>query len=268
MSKFRVSCIQTNTSTNIQKNITNLEILIKKAKERKSTLVCLPECVGIMSSSKNELEEFCKNNLFLNFIYEVAKKFKIFIVVGSTVVKGGKEKFYNRSLVINPKGKQICYYNKINLFDVIISKKEKYSESNLYKAGTKVKVANLPWGKIGLTVCYDVRFPNLYKNLAKKGSIFFSIPAAFTKVTGKDHWHCLIKSRAIENGCFVFAPAQCGNHDDGRETFGHSLIVDPWGKVMAEGKNEPCVITAEINLSLVEESRKRIPAMTDYNFKY
>ena len=202
MSKFRVSCIQTNTSTNIQKNITNLEILIKKAKERKSNLVCLPECVGIMSSSKNELEEFCKKNLFLNFIYEVAKKFKIFIMVGSTVVKAGKGKFYNRSLIINPKGKQICYYNKINLFDVIISKKEKYSESNLYKAGNKVKVANLPWGKIGLTVCYDVRFPNLYKNLAKN----FNIDSK--KLTAKNNqqfrfcnyfWHRIYYHSPLEN---------------------------------------------------------------------
>ena len=268
MAKLIVSCIQTNTSYDIQKNITKLELLIKKAKERKSNLVCLPECASIMSNSRNELEKFCTKNIFFRFICDIAKKFKIFIVVGSTIVKTTERKFYNRSLVINSQGKQICFYNKINLFDVILSKKEKYSESNLYKAGTKVKVANLPWGKIGLTVCYDVRFPNLYKNLAKKGSIFFSIPAAFTKVTGKDHWHCLIKSRAIENGCFVFAPAQCGKHDDGRETFGHSLIVDPWGKILAEGKNKPCVVTAEINLNLIDESRKRIPAMTDYNFKY
>ena len=268
MSKFIVSCIQTNTSTDIQKNITNLEILIKKAKERKSNLVCLPECTSIISNSKNELEKFCTTNIFIKFICDVAKKFKIFILVGSTIVKASRRKFYNRSLVVNSKGELICFYDKINLFDVILSKNEKYSESNLYKAGTKLKVADLPWGKIGLTICYDVRFPNLYKNLAKKGSIFFSIPAAFTKLTGKDHWHCLIKSRAIANGCFVFSAAQCGKHDDGRETFGHSLIVDPWGKILSEGKNRPCVVTAEINLDLVEESRKRIPAMTDYNSKY
>lgn len=268
MSKLIVSCIQTNTSSDFQKNMINLELFIKKAKERKSKLVCLPECASIMSNSKSDLEKFCEKNPFQRFICNIAKKFQIFIVVGSTIVKSSKEKFFNRSLVINSQGKIICFYNKINLFDVVLNKREKYFESNLYKGGTKLKVVELPWGKMGLTICYDVRFPNLYKSLAKKGSIFFSIPAAFTKLTGKDHWHCLIKSRAIENGCFVFSAAQCGKHDNGRETFGHSLIVDPWGKILSEGKNRPCVVTAEINLDLVEKSRKRIPAMTDYNSKY
>ena len=148
------------------------------------------------------------------------------------------------------------------MYDAKLNSKEKYFESKLFKSGNRVKTTNLPWGKLGFSICYDLRFPNLYKSLAKRGADFFSIPAAFTYTTGKSHWHTLIRARAIENGCFVFAPAQCGTHKNGRKTFGHSLIVDPWGKVIAEAKNQIDVIDAQIDTELVKNVRKKIPSMT------
>ena len=135
-----------------------------------------------------------------------------------------------------------------------------------YKSGSSLTVCQLPWGKVGLSICYDLRFPSIFRKLAKKGSDFLSIPAAFTKTTGKAHWYSLIRARAIENGCFVFAPAQCGTHDDGRKTYGHSLIVDPWGEVLAEAKNKPSVLTAKVDINLVNDARAKIPAMTNYDF--
>ena len=149
-------------------------------------------------------------------------------------------------------------YDKINLFDVYLSKSEKYLESRNYAAGKKIVVSNLSWGKLGMSICYDLRFPNLYRKLAKKGANFLSILAAFTSTTGKAHWHSLIRARAIENGCFVFAPAQCGVHDNGRKTYGHSMIVNPWGIVLVEAKNDKKqIIDTTINIDEVADCRKK-----------
>lgn len=264
MSHFNACCIQTNSTSKLDENIKNLIPLIEKSVKKKSDIIFLPECVGIFTDSKPLLKSFNVNNKFLDFIKESCIKFKLFIVVGSIPVKSKNNKFFNRSFLISPKGKIVGFYDKINLFDVILNNNENYMESKNFDAGKDLKVFKLPWGKIGLSICYDLRFPSLYKELAKKGTHFFSIPAAFTKTTGKHHWESLVKSRAIENGCFVFAPAQCGKHDNGRETYGHSLIVDPWGKILSQGSNKPGIIFSKIDLNLIENSRSKIPAMTDY----
>ena len=265
--KIKVSCIQTNSFISPTENINHVNTLIKKAIKKKPDLICLPECVGIFSDDKKKLNNFCRNeNLFLNFIKDFSKKYKVHFIIGSLPFIKSNKKFLNRSLVINNKGQVIAEYDKINLFNVKLNSKEKYLESKLYDSGKKIKVVSLPWGKLGLSICYDIRFPNLYKKLAKNGADFLSIPAAFTKTTGKAHWHSLIRSRAIENGCFVFAPAQCGIHQNKRETFGHSMIVDPWGKILVEAKNKPTVITAEINISSIKGIRRKIPSMTNYDF--
>ena len=156
-------------------------------------------------------------------------------------------------------------YDKINLFDVNLSQSEKYFESKNYAAGKKIVVSDLSWGKLGMSICYDLRFPNLYRKLAKKGADLLSIPAAFTFTTGKAHWHSLIRARAIENGCFVLSPAQCGVHDNGRKNYGHSMIVNPWGKVLVEAKiNKIQIISTFINVDEVKENRKKIPSTTDF----
>ena len=266
MSKFYVSCIQTNSTSDPIINIKKTLFLIKKAMTKKTDLICLPECVGILTDNKKKLDIFFsrKKNIFLDFVIETAKRFNVHIIIGSLPEKKRNGKYLNRSYLIDNKGFIKTSYDKINLFDVKLSNVESYLESSIYDPGNRIKLGSLPWGKVGMSICYDIRFPMLYKKLAEKGALYLSIPAAFTETTGRDHWHSLIRTRAIENGCFVFAPAQCGTHDNGRRTFGHSLIVDPWGRILAEGKNKPAVVYAEIDFSQIKKIRDKIPSMTFY----
>ena len=167
----------------------------------------------------------------------------------------------NRSVLIDNNGKIRTFYDKIHMYDVVLSKKEKYFESKTFSAGNKLKSFNLPRGRLGLSICYDLRFPNLYRKLSKSGSLFISIPSAFTEITGKKHWHTLIKARAIENFCYILAPAQGGTHYNGRKTYGHSMIVSPDGKILKELKKSEGVITVSINQNLPKKLRKVIPSL-------
>ena len=167
----------------------------------------------------------------------------------------------NRGFLIDQQGEIAAHYDKIHMFDVDLPNGETYRESRTYTPGEDAVTANLPWGRLGLTICYDLRFPALYRALAETGSIFLAIPSAFTKQTGEAHWHVLNRARAIENGCFVFAAAQGGSHENGRDTFGHSLIVDPWGRVLAEADVDPAVVIAEIDPAAVAAARARIPSL-------
>ena len=200
-------------------------------------------------------------DIYLNGIKNLAKKYKKWILIGSLIIKVSKNKLVNRSVLINKDGKIISYYDKIHMYDVTLSKKEKYLESKTFTAGSKIKSAKLPWGKLGLSICYDLRFPNLYRKLSKAGSLFLSIPSAFTETTGKKHWHSLLKARAIENFSYVFAPAQGGSHYNGRKTFGHSMIVSPEGKILKELKKTEGVITVLIDEKLPKRLRKIIPSL-------
>ncbi|MBM3565527.1 MAG: carbon-nitrogen hydrolase family protein, partial [Alphaproteobacteria bacterium] len=191
------------------------------------------------------------------------------LLAGSLALKaeGEAERCANRSILIAPTGAIEARYDKIHMFDVDLGPneegvRERYQESRSYRAGEKAVTADLPWGRLGMTICYDMRFPHLYRALAKKGAAFFSVPAAFTRPTGRAHWHVLLRARAIENGAFVFAPAQCGEHADGRKTYGHSLIVDPWGAVLAEGGEDVGVIAARIDPAKVAEARAKVPALS------
>jgi len=264
--KFRVACFQTCSSDDPQENFKMLDQIFNRIKNKSFDLICLPECVSIFTDSKKIINNYIENfhDHFINLMKEKAKFFGANILIGSHPFKKKNEKFSNRSLLIDSSGNVICYYDKINLFDVDLGKNESYLESKNFDAGKFIKIANLPFGKLGMSICYDLRFPNLFKKLAKKGADFFSIPAAFTYTTGKSHWHTLIRARAIENGCYVFAPAQCGTHKNGRKTFGHSLIVDPWGKILSEAKDDICFIDAVIDKNLILNSRKRIPSMSSY----
>ena len=177
----------------------------------------------------------------------LAKKYKKWILIGSLIIKVSKNKLVNRSVLIDNKGKIKTYYDKIHMYDVVLSKREKYFESKTFSAGKKTKSFKLPWGKFGLTICYDLRFPNLYRKLSKAGCLFISVPSAFTETTGNRHWHSLLKARAIENFCYIFAPAQGGTHYNGRKTFGHSMIISPDGKILKELKKSEGVITVSID---------------------
>ncbi len=261
---FRVSCIQLKSNNSIDFNLKKTEKLILKAIRQKTDFILTPEISSLFSLKRKQLLKICtpmKNDIYLNGIRGLAKKYKKWILVGSLIVKISKNKLVNRSVLIDRNGKIRTYYDKIHMYDVILSKKEKYFESKTFSAGKKLKSFNLPWGKLGLSICYDLRFPSLYRKLSKDGAIFLSVPSAFTETTGKRHWHTLLKARAIENFCYIFAPAQGGRHYNGRKTFGHTLIVSPDGKILKELNKYEGVITVTINEKTPMKLRSIIPSL-------
>ena len=260
---FRVSCIQLCSSDCIKSNLARSERLIKRAVSQKANLIITPEVSSKFSLNKKKLLEVAttmSNDSYLLGIKKMAKKYKKWILIGSLIIKN-KQKLLNRSVLIDDKGKIKIFYDKIHMYDAKLSKSEKYFESKTFKAGKNIKVVKLPWGKLGLSICYDLRFPNMYRKMSKKGAIFLSIPSAFTETTGKRHWHTLLKARAIENFSYVFAPGQAGKHCNGRKTYGHSMIVSPDGKILKElGKREG-IITVTIDPKKAIQLRKTIPSV-------
>ncbi len=245
----------------------NIEAAVRMIGEAKSAgaeYVLTPEMTNIMEVKRERLfttivEEEADTSLAT--FRELARKLGIFVHVGSLAIKLSADKAANRGFLINPKGDIAARYDKIHMFDVDLANGESYRELRTYRPGEMAVLSDLPWGRLGLTICYDLRFPALYRALAEAGASMLAIPSAFTKQTGEAHWHVLMRARAIENGSFVFAAAQGGKHENGRETFGHSLIVDPWGRIIAEGGIEPGVVMAEIDLSEVAKARARIPSL-------
>jgi len=191
----------------------------------------------------------------------LATELKIHLHVGSLALKFSAEKAVNRSFLISPEGAVLASYDKIHMFDIDLPGGESYRESNAYRPGGSTVVAETPWGRFGMTVCYDVRFPHLYRTLAQAGADFLAVPSVFTVPTGRAHWHVLLRARAVENGCFVFAPAQWGEHAGGRKSYGHSLIVDPWGEVLAEAGEETGIVTARIDPARTAEARRMVPSL-------
>ena len=261
---FRVSCIQLRSNNSISQNLKKTEKLIHKAIKQKTDFILTPEVSSLFSLNKKQLLKVCKSmneDNYVKGIKIIAKKYKKWILIGSVIIKISKTKLVNRSVLIDNNGKIRTFYDKIHMYDVVLSKREKYFESKTFSAGNKLKSFNLPWGRLGLSICYDLRFPNLYRKLSKSGSLFISIPSAFTETTGKKHWHTLIKARAIENFCYILAPAQGGTHYNGRKTYGHSMIVSPDGKILKELKKSEGVITVSINQNLPKKLRKVIPSL-------
>ena len=261
---FRISCIQLRSNDNIYYNLKRTEKLINKAIKQKTDFIITPEVSSLFSLDKKRLIKICKTmneDVYIKGIKSLAKKYKKWILIGSLIVKISNNKLVNRSVLIDKNGKVRSYYDKIHMYDVILSNREKYFESQTFSAGNKIKSFKLPWGKLGFSICYDLRFPNLYRKLSKSGSIFLSIPSAFTETTGRKHWHALLKARAIENFCYIFAPAQGGTHCNGRKTYGHSLIISPDGKILKELNKSEGVITASIDPSLAKKLRNKIPSL-------
>ena len=263
-SKFKVALIQMRSGLDPQANLVAVLAGIDEAKRGGVDYVQTPEMTNVLENKRERL--FTKifgeeQDPTLATLREVARKLSIYIHLGSLAVKASPEKAANRAFLIDRKGDIAARYDKIHMFDVDLANGESYRESNSYRPGEVAVVADLPWGRLGLSVCYDLRFPALYRALAEAGASFLAIPSAFTKQTGEAHWHVLMRARAIENGCFVFAAAQGGRHEHGRETFGHSLVVDPWGKIIAEGGTEPGVIIADIDPAQVTAARSRIPSL-------
>ena len=260
---MKVACIQLSSGEDYNKNFKDIVKYINQAIKNKSDLIITPETSSLMSSNRETLFKYSfemNKDPILKKVKEISKRYKKWILIGSLCIKV-KNKLRNRSVLIGPNGKIIKYYDKINMFDVKIPNKEQHKESKTFKPGNKLVTANLPWGKIGFTICYDLRFPELYRNLSKKNLNFIAVPSAFTKFTGQKHWLTLLKARAIENFCYIFAPAQTGKNTSKRETFGHSAIVSPDGKLLTLKKFGKGIIYSKINPNLPMELRKIIPSL-------
>tara|TARA_B100000787_G_C16104853_1_gene255308 strand:+ start:51 stop:836 length:786 start_codon:yes stop_codon:yes gene_type:complete len=260
---MKVSCIQLSSGENYQVNFKKYLHFLKKAIDKGADLILTPETTSIVTDDKNILFKNAysmKDDIFIKETKILCKKFKRWVLIGSLPIKE-RNKLKNRSIMINSRGKIVSYYDKINMFDVKLGKKESHKESNTYKAGKKITTVKLPWGNIGLTICFDLRFPELYRTLSKKKLNFISVPSAFTKITGKRHWHTLLKARAIENFCYIFAPAQTGKNTKKRETYGHTVIISPDGKIIKEKKYGEGIIFAKIDPTLSMKLRKIIPSL-------
>ena len=264
-STFKAAMIQMRSGMTPGANIDDAARLIGEAKAAGADYVQTPEMTNILAANRERLfativEE--EADASLATLRELARKLSLFVHIGSLAIKLSPERAVNRSLLIDPKGDIVARYDKIHMFDVDLGNGERYHESNSYRPGEIAVLADLPWGRLGLTVCYDMRFPSLYRALAEAGATMLAAPSAFTQPTGEaGHWHVLLRARAIENGSYVFAAAQGGSHESGRATYGHSLIIDPWGRVLAEGGAEPGVVMAEIDPAEVAKARGRIPSL-------
>lgn len=263
--KFTVACVQNCAIDDIAYNIRDASELVRQAVGEGADFVCLPEyftCLERTDSLYIERGYREDEHPALPHFSGLAAELKIWLLLGSLAVKISEEKVNNRSYLLNADGEIVQTYNKMHLFDVSLKRGESYKESRTVAPGDRVCVADLPWGRLGFSVCYDVRFPQLYRNLGQAGVDFISIPAAFTATTGAAHWHVLVRARAIESGCYVFAPDQFGKRPWGRRTYGHSLIVDPWGAVLADAGAERGLAIAEVDTDKVRDARRMIPALT------
>ena len=261
---FKAAMIQMRSGLDPAANIDAAVRLIGEAKSAGADYVQTPEMTNILAAKREQL--FAKiveeeTDRSLATLRELARTLGITVHAGSLAIKVSPDRAANRSFLIDPRGEIVARYDKIHMFDVDLDNGESYRESNNYRPGESAVVCDRPFGRLGLTICYDLRFPALYRALAEAGATMLAIPSAFTQQTGEAHWHVLNRARAIENGCFVFAAAQGGTHENGRATFGHSLIIDPWGRILAEGGSEPGVVMAEIDPSLVAKARGRIPSL-------
>ena len=263
---FRLACVQVNAGNEIAQNVDVASGLIRSAALEGAELISLPECVALLESDREALfrKSFKQDDHpALRQFRALAVDLGVWLHVGSLAVLSSGGRIWNRTLLLDPHGSVEATYDKIHMFDVELSERETYRESATYQPGDAAVVANLPWGRAGLTICYDVRFPSLFTGLANAGAEIIAVPSAFARTTGQAHWHVLLRARAIETGCWVFAAAQCGDHSGGRKTFGHSLIVDPWGEIVAEAAEEPAVIIADIDLSRVAAARRSIPTLAN-----
>ncbi|QDI77534.1 MULTISPECIES: carbon-nitrogen hydrolase family protein [Leisingera] len=260
------------TSTDIPaENLETVKAMMAEAVRGGAGFVLTPEVTNCLSGSRTHQKDvLCheENDPTLAALREEAARHGVWLLLGSLGVKtrDNAGRFANRQFLISPQGEIVARYDKIHMFDVEVTPEETYRESDGYRPGTKAVVAETPFARIGMTICYDVRFPHLHRALAQGGAQILTVPAAYSYVTGAAHWHSLLRARAIETGCFVLAPAQTGKHPasrgPSRKTYGHSLAVAPWGEVLADAGQEPGVTYVDLDLEKVAEARKRVPSLT------
>jgi len=266
---MKVAALQLCASDDPVANLALTLSMVQQAAEAGAQFIATPEVTNCVSSSRrrqNEVLALQENDQTLAAMCAAAARFGVWISVGSLALKlPDDDRFTNRSFMIDPSGQIVAQYDKIHMFDVTLSETEQYRESDGYRAGDHAVIADTAFGKIGMTICYDIRFPHLYRGLAKSGASILLIPAAFAQPTGRAHWEVLLRARAIETGCFVIAAAQTGEHQTSqgrpRKTYGHSMIVSPWGEILADAGEDQGIIYADLDLSLVESTRARVPSI-------
>lgn len=267
---MRVALVQMTSGIDPAANAVRAAALVREAAATGAALILTPEMTGLLDGKRERMMGNARHeqeDATLAGLREAARQTGATILLGSVPILQG-ERCANRSFLISGSGEIVARYDKIHRFDVDLPGGERYRESRSYDAGTKAVIADAAGLRLGLTICYDVRFPHLFRALAQAGAQAIAVPAAFTRTTGQAHWHVLLRARAIETGCYVFAPAQSGHHEDGRDTFGHALIVNPWGEILADAGEGEGICFADIDAGAVAEARARIPSLQhDRNFE-
>ena len=262
---FRVAAIQYCANDNAKDTLAHIQPLIAEAASR-ATLLTLPECASYLAASREQLAthaEWEDDSYSQNWLGDQARQLGIWLLAGSLMIRRRDDhKLVNRSLLFGPDGGLVASYDKIHMFDADVGDDKSYRESASFTAGSTPVLAMIGDVPVGLSICYDVRFPHLYRQLALDGAKLLLVPAAFTAISGKAHWHILLRARAIETGCFVVAPAQSGTHADVRQTYGHSLIISPWGEIIADAGEGDAVISADLDLAAVAKARQAVPSLT------
>jgi len=263
---FLAACVQLRSGIDRRRNTSAALDLIAEAASKGAKLIATPEMTNIVDRDADRMFAHLEEEEGLEEIgafAEAARAHGAWLLIGSMAVKIGQRRAANRSFLFSPKGELAARYDKLHMFDVQLPKGETWKESNVYQPGESAVIVETPLATLGLSICYDVRFPHLYRALARAGAEVIAVPAAFTKQTGEAHWKTLLTARAIECGAYIIAPGQGGLHEDGRETYGHSLIIGPWGEIIAEApSDEPCIIVDEISPSKVSKIRSRIPNLS------
>ncbi|GAB5506057.1 MAG: carbon-nitrogen hydrolase family protein [Rhizobiaceae bacterium] len=267
MSALRVAALQMRSTTSIERNVVTFEEMVREAAAEGAHYVQSPEMTGALVRDREALRAqitAADRDILVRKASELADELSIYVHIGSTAIARDDGKVANRGFLFGPDGALITSYDKVHMFDVDLDNGESWRESATYEPGRETVVADLGAARLGLSICYDLRFPQLFRAQALAGAQMLTLPAAFTRQTGEAHWHVLLRSRAIENGAFLVAAAQGGKHEDGRETYGHSLVIDPWGVVLAEAEHdEPAVVVADIDVAASAAARAKVPNLAN-----
>lgn len=260
----RIACLQMNSGNEFAVNLATFSAMAREAAASGAKFILSPEYFLMMDGTGRVMREAAldeRGEPALSAITALARELEVWLLAGSVTLKSGDGRMCNRSVLISAEGRVVATYDKIHMFDVTLPDGKVIRESSAYRSGERAVLAETPWGKLGMTVCYDLRFPGLFRALAQAGAEFISVPSSFQRQTGKVHWHTLLRARAIENECFILAPAMCGDHSGNRQSYGHTLVVDPWGEIIGEGSESPEIVYAEIDPRRVAKVRGMIPSL-------
>lgn len=261
---LRIACLQLNSGNDLEANLANAAAMTREAAAGGAKFVLMPEYALMMDGSGRVMREralAADGTPALPRLCALASELKVWLLAGSLTLRTDDERIANRSFLISDEGAVAATYDKIHMFDATLPDGKVIRESSAYRPGERAVTADTPWGKLGMTICYDLRFPQLFRALAQAGAQFITVPSSFQRQTGKAHWHALLRARAIENECFILAPAMCGDHPGNRQTYGHTLVIDPWGEILAEGGESPEIVYADIEPARVAKIRGMMPSL-------